>query len=136
MKRLNTVLVVSMLLLLSAGILLSGCKKKEDEPITPTFTVTAITVPLVGGGEGLQFTAVCTNTDVKLTKVTIKDPVGSSLDFNANGNTAIKNQQFDLQGAGEAYLKKLGTWNFTFVGNLSSDGTSFSVGASLAVTGK
>lgn len=136
MKRFNTILSISMLLLLSTSILLSGCKKKEDEPITPSFTVTAVSVPLQGGGEGLQFTAVCTNTDVKLTKVTVKDPLGSFIDFNANGNTAIKGQQFDLQDPNIAYVKKLGTWNFTFVGNLSSDGSSFSVGASLSVTGK
>lgn len=136
MKRFNTILMISTVLLLSTSLILSGCKKKKDEPVTPSFTVTAVTVPLAGGGEGLQFTAVCTNTDVKLTKVTVKDPVGSSIDFNANGNTFIRGQQFDLQAATEAYSKKLGTWTFTFVGNLSSDNTSFSVGASLSVTGK
>jgi hypothetical protein len=136
MKRFNSILMISILLLLSTSVILSGCKKKKDEPITPSFIVTAVTVQLQGGGEGLQFTSVCTNTDVKLTKVTVKNPLGEAIDYNANGNTAIKGQQFDLQATNTAYIKKLGTWNFTFVGNLSSDNTSFTVGASLLVSGK
>ena len=59
-------------------LLLSGsCKKDKDEdnPVAqvPVFTVTANTVQLQGGGEGLQFFAKCTNEDVKMTKVTYYD---------------------------------------------------------------
>ena len=134
MKKFNNFLALGIVLLI-AGILVSGCKK--DDPIVPSFTVTAITVQLQGGGEGLQFFGKCTNDDVKMTKVTINDPLGvQNTTFNINGNYFVKNEAFGLQDANVGYAKELGTWNFTFVGNRTADNASFSVGASLAVSGK
>ena len=134
MKRVNIILGISMLVLLSASLILSGCKKKKDEAVTPSFVVTATTVPLAGGGEGLQFYGKCTNTDVKMTKATVTDPIGSSpITYNLNGNYVVRNEVFMLEDATQAYTKAIGTWTFSFVGNLTSDGTSFSVGASLTV---
>jgi hypothetical protein len=135
MKKFKVVFKLGIVLLI-AGILFSGCKKDED-PVIPKFTVSAITVQLQGGGEGLQFFGTCTNDDVKMTKVTIYDPLNQqNITFNANGNTFVKGQAFDLQEVGTAYVKELGTWQFNFVGNRTADGVSFSESATLSVTGK
>jgi hypothetical protein len=135
MKTLNAFLTIGIVLLI-AGILFSGCKKKED-PVIPKFTVSAITVQLQGGGEGLQFFATCTNDDVRMTKATIYDPLNQqNITYNTNGNTYVKGQAFDLQDVGTAYVKELGTWTFNFVGNRTADGASFSESATLSVTGK
>jgi hypothetical protein len=135
MKKINPFYALSLFLLV-AGILLSGCKKEED-PIVPSFTVTAINVQLQGGAEGLQFFGKCTNDDVKMTKVTINDPLGvQNTTYNINGNYFVKNEAFGLQDATVGYTKELGTWSFTFVGNRTADGVSFSVSTTLSVTGK
>ena len=135
MKKINSFLAVGIVLLI-AGILFSGCKKKSD-PVIPSFTVTALTVQLQGGGEGLQFYGKCTNDDVKMTKVTIYDPLSvQNITYNINGNYYVKNEAFQLQDANVGYNKELGTWTFNFVGNRTADGASFSESASLSVSGK
>lgn len=137
MKRIKLFATVSVLVFLSMGIFLSGCKKKSTtpDPVVPSFIVTATTVTLQGGGTGLQFYAKCTNTDVKMTKVTLTDPIGANTTtYNLNGTYYVANQIFMLEDANSAYLKEIGTWSFTFVGNLTSDGTAFSVGTTLAVS--
>ena len=134
MKKINFLLLVSMFLMLTGSGVLSGCKKKSSGPTMPTFTVTATTVQIQNGGEGLQFYAKCNNTDVKLTKVTLTDPIGTNTTtYNLNGNYFVMNQVFMLEDQNSAYTKEIGTWSFSFVGNLTSDGTSFSVGATLSV---
>jgi hypothetical protein len=133
MKRINLILFVGMFLMLTGSGVLSGCKKKSS-PVVPAFSVTATTVQLQAGGEGLQFYAKCTNTDVKLTKVTITDPLGANtVTYNLNGNYYVLNQVFMLEDQNSAYTKEIGTWSFYFVGNLTSDGSSFTVGAALSV---
>ena len=135
MKKCNTLFTLGIVLLM-AGILFSGCKKKSS-PTIPSFTVTAITVQLQGGGEGLQFFGKCTNDDVKMTKVTLYDPLGvQNTTYNINGNYFVKNEAFGLQDQTVGYTKELGTWTFNFVGNRCADGASFSESASLSVTGK
>lgn len=135
MKKFNTFLSLGIVLLI-AGILFSGCKKKED-PIIPSFTVTAITVQLQGGGEGLQFFGKCTNDDVKMTKVTLYDPLSvQTTTYNINGTYFVKNEAFGLQDANVGYTKELGTWTFNFVGNRTADGASFSESTTLSVSGK
>jgi hypothetical protein len=135
MKKINSFLAVGIVLLI-AGIVFSGCKKKSD-PVIPSFTVTALTVQLQGGGEGLQFFGKCTNDDVKMTKVTIYDPLSvQNITYNINGNYYVKNEAFQLQDATVGYNKELGTWTFNFVGNRTADGASFSESASLSVAGK
>jgi len=136
MKKTNLSITIIMLVILITGVSLSGCKKKSTTPtpVVPSFVVTATTVNLQGGGEGLQFYAKCANTDVKMTKVTVTDPIGTnSLTYNLNGTYFVANQVFMLEDATSAYTKEIGTWSFVFVGNLTSDGSAFSVGATLAV---
>lgn len=134
MKKINFLLLISMFVMITGSGILSGCKKKSSGPVVPTFTVTATTVQLQGGGEGLQFYAKCTNTDVKMTKVTVTDPIATNTStYNLNGTYFVMNQVFMLEDQTSAYTKEIGTWTFSFVGNLTSDGTSFSVGASLSV---
>lgn len=136
MKRKNTLLAIG-LLLLSSVVLFSSCKKKETTTITPSFIVTATKVQLQGGGTGLQFYAKCTNTDVKMTKVTIGDPLGANtITFDLNGNYEVLNEIFMLEDATTAYTLEIGTWTFNFVGNLTSDGSSFASNTSLLVSGK
>ena len=136
MKRKNALLAIG-ILLLSTVILFSSCKKKESTAVTPSFVVSATTVQITGGGNGLEFAAKCTNTDVKMTKVTINDPLGvNNITYNLNGGYEVSNQAFALQDANTAYTDEIGTWTFSFVGNLTSDGSSFVTGASLLVSGK
>lgn len=126
--------VIGIVLMLSIG-----CKKDKDDPDSqvPLFTVTANTVMLQGGGDGLQFTAKCTNEDVKMTKVTITDPLSVQIStYELNGTSYAKNSSIPMQDENLAYTKELGTWNYTFVGNTTSDNKSFSVNATLSVTSK
>ena len=122
----------------STALLMTDCKKSTTTPpITPAFIVTSTTVTLQTGGFGLQFYAKCTNTDVKLTKVTISDPLQTgNVVYNLNSTTYVQNQIFDLQDANTAYIKQSGNWQFTFVGNRTSDGGSFAAVATVAVSGK
>ena len=131
MKKFNYLSVV-FVVVLSAGLMLSGCKKKT-ETIVPAFIVTATTVQLQTGEDGLQFFGKCTNDDVKMTKVIITDPFLQDMIFNVNGNYFVKGEAFAMQGANEAYLKQSGTWKFTFIGNRTADGASFSVAATLLI---
>jgi len=134
MKKLSPYLSVAVILLATLMIT-GGCKKKAEDPIVPAFTITATEVQLQAGGTGLQFFAKCNNDDVKMTKVTITDPMSSfNQTYNLNGTTFIKNEIFGLQGTTEAYTKEIGTWSFNFVGNRTADGTSFAVNGSLAVS--
>jgi hypothetical protein len=125
------------ILLIATVILLANCKKKDDpvpQKEDPVFTVTATTVQLQGGGDGLQFEARCTNNDVKMTKVLITDPQQSpAITYMLNNQNFLKDQDFGLQSPNEAYLKQTGTWTFIFVGNRTSDGAGFTINASLNV---
>jgi hypothetical protein len=133
MKKFTPFMVFSVFLL-AAMIFLTNCKKDEEAPIVPAFIVTATTVQLQGGGDGLQFAAKCSNDDVKMTKVMITDPIQSAaITYNLNGTYFVKNEIFALQAQDQAYLKQIGTWTFVFVGNRTSDGTSFSSNGSLTV---
>ncbi|NTW25991.1 MAG: hypothetical protein HGA37_14935, partial [Lentimicrobium sp.] len=116
-----------------------SCKKDKDttDPQVPVFTVTATTVQLQGGGEGLQFFGKCTNEDVKLTTVTNTSPIAvQSFTYELNGNSIAKNTEFSLQDEDVGFLKEPGTWNFTFEGKRTSDNESFSVNATLLITAK
>jgi hypothetical protein len=135
MKKLNLYLPVAVIMF-AAIVIISGCKKDEEEvvPTVPAFTITATEVPLQGGGTGLQFYAKCNNDDVKMTKVTITDPLSSfNQIYNFGGTIYVMNEIFGLQEAGIAYQKQIGTWRFNFVGNRTADGVAFAVDASLAV---
>jgi hypothetical protein len=126
--------LIGVLLMLSAS-----CKKDKDDPVpqVPVFTVTANTVQLQGGGEGLQFFAKCTNEDVKMTKVTYTSPTTvQTATYDFNGNSIAKNAQFSLQDDNLAQTKEPGTWNFTFEGKRTSDNENFSVTATLLITAK
>jgi hypothetical protein len=134
MKNLNTLVSVG-ILLLSIAILFTNCKDKtDDDPVVPAFSITATTVPLQGGGDGLQFDAKCTNDNVTMTKVEILDPLGPpAVTYNLNGTAFVKNEVFGLQSSQEAYYKNTGTWSFTFIGTRTGDGTDFSILTTLAV---
>jgi hypothetical protein len=139
MKKIKNIWICLFAVIGVAIMISSSCKKKDDNPApqVPVFTVTANTVQLQGGGEGLQFFAKCTNEDVKMTNVTITDPLSvQPSTYELNGNSIAKNTQFSLQDDNVAYVKETGTWNFTFVGNRTSDNQSFSVNATLLVSSK
>ncbi len=133
MKKLNQYLSFAALLLL-AIVIISGCKKKDD-PVVPAFTLTSTEVTLVGNVPGLQFFAKCNNDDVKMTKVTISNPIGSiNLTYNLNGGIFVKNEIFGLQADNTGYEKSTGAWKFNFVGNRTADGSSFAVDGSLTIS--
>ena len=116
-------------------LVLSSSCKKNDDPSVPVFTITADSVMLQGGGSGLQFFAKCTNENVKMTEVKITSPTpAQTMTYSLNGGTFNKNAEFSLQDDNTAYYKELGTWNFTFVGTLTADNSSFSVDATLSIT--
>lgn len=128
MKTRNVLLAISMLLM-STAILFSGCSKKEDpEPAPPTFVVSA-----QPQGDVLFFGAYCSTNDVRLTKVTIKDPLMNQFIYNAGGELWVKDEMIVFT---DGYNKLLGTWTFTFVGNVVSDGRAFTVVSTINVTGK
>jgi hypothetical protein len=135
MKKLTRYFSITVVLL-AALLVISSCKKDEEPaPTVPAFTITATTVQLQAGGEGLQFFAKCNNDDVKMTKVTITDPIASfTQTYNLNGTYFVKNEIFGLQATNEAYGKSIGTWTFNFVGNRTADGVAFAVNGSLAVS--
>jgi hypothetical protein len=132
MNKIKSDAIIGILFLMTL-VLFTDCKKK-DEPTIPAFTVISTTVPLQGGGNGLQFKARCTNNDVKMTKVLITAP-GDSLTYTylLNNQGFSKDQDFDLQASDEAYPKEVGTWKFIFIGNRTSDGEGFTVNGSLTV---
>ena len=134
--RNRTNLVYPAVLLLVAVLIMGSCKKDSSDPapVDPVFTVTAATVNLQGGGLGLQFTAKCTNNDVKMTHVVLTDPVTGNVTYDFSGASYIKNEAFGLQESNTAYTKNTGTWKFNFVGNRKSDGVAFAVDATLAVS--
>ena len=116
---------------MSSVILVSGCKKKEEEPIVPAFIVTSINVMLQNDVEGIQFFGKCTNDDVQMTKVILTTPFQTSFTYNLNGNYFIKGEGFDLQEVGTGYVKQTGKWTFIFSGNRTDDGSPFTVEASV-----
>ncbi len=130
MKTRNVLIMVGVLLM-SSAIFFTGCSKEEDEPLPPpdpTFVVTA-----QPQGDVLFFGAYCSTDDVNLTKVTIKDPLLNQFTYTAGGQLWVKNELITFP---DGYNKLLGTWTFTFVGNVTADGRSFSVSATISVTGK
>jgi hypothetical protein len=139
MKKRKNIWICTFAIIGVVLMLASSCKKKKDnpDPQVPVFTVTANTVQLQGGGEGLQFFAKCTNEDVKMTKVTNTSPISvRTASYDLNGNSIAKNTQFSLQEENVGWGKELGTWNFIFEGKRTSDNESFSVNATLLITSK
>jgi hypothetical protein len=139
MKNRNIILACVFAIMGVVMILSDGCKKEEDTPApqSPVFTVTFDSVQLQGGGIGLQFFGKCTNEDVKMTTVTLKTPISLHMyTYDLKGNPYSKNVSFPMQDLSTAYTKELGTWAVTFVGSRTSDNVSFSVNATIAVTGK
>ena len=135
MKKGNVFLVFG-ILLLTAAVLSSGCKKKSTA-VVPAFTITDVVVTLQSGGQGLEFYGKCNNDDVKMTKAIVSDPLGQqTTTYNLNGDIYVSNQVFAMQAANTAYVKESGTWTFTFVGNRTADGASFTVGGTLNVGAK
>jgi hypothetical protein len=131
MKKISFLTSIGIFFLVAVTFL-TNCKKEEDP--TPAFSVTSTTVQLQGGGDGLQFEARCTNTDVKMTKVLITDPKQSpALTYLLNDQNYSKDQDFGLQAVNEAYPKQTGTWTFIFIGSRTSDGAAFTINASLNV---
>jgi hypothetical protein len=112
-------------------IIIGSCKKKADDPV-PTFTITADSVNLQGGGKGLQFFAKCTNNGVTMSNVTITNPASGIIVHVFKGASYAENAIFPMQATNEAYEKKTGTWKFNLTGS-SSGGTAFAVDATLAV---
>lgn len=127
MKRIGLLLLSGMLLLSAAGVFTS-CKKKDKERDAPTFVVTA-----TPSGDELQFYFYCSTDDVKLTKLTIKDPLLNEYTYNAGGSTFLKDELYYID---EWYPKQLGTWTFTFVGNFADDNSGFNATTNMTVSGK
>jgi hypothetical protein len=138
MKKMKNIWICLLAVMGVAILFTSSCKKDDNPaPQVPVFTVTSDSVMLQGGGEGLQFFGKCTNEDVKMTKVTITSPTaGQTATYMLNGNAYNKNVQFSLQDDNTAYVKELGTWNFTFIGNRTADNAGFSVDVALSVSVK
>jgi len=128
MKTNKTLLLIGLFLLSAAVFTTSGCKKKTETPADPSFVVSAIPT-----GDNLEFIGYCSTDDVRLTKVIIRDPLLNQYTYTAGGDIWLMNEGITF---GDAYAKQLGTWRFTFVGSVVSDSRSFSVEATISVTGK
>jgi hypothetical protein len=116
---------------ISVFMLIEGCKKDKEDPV-PAFTMSADTVRLVGGAQGLQFFATCTNNGVTMSDVTITTPQDSLYLYNLNNASYSQNVRIPMQGNNQAYPKRIGTWKFRLVGT-SSGGNSFTTDATYAV---
>ena len=127
MKTRNVLFVIG-ILLASSMFLFTGCKKKTETPPDPTFVVTAIPQ-----NDVLAFIAYCSSDDIRLTKVTLKDPLQNEWVYSAGGEVWLKDEGIIIP---DTYQKQLGTWRFTFVGTVVADGRSFTVSATINVTGK
>jgi hypothetical protein len=125
---------ISGIILLAVFVIITGCKKKSDDPGVPSFTVTYSTVTLQGGGDGCQFFAKCTNQAVDMEKVTITDPANFVLTYDYSAGSFTENELFPMQENDVAYLKQAGTWNFNLVGNSTSGGAAFAVDVALTVS--
>lgn len=139
MKKLTTLWICSCAVIVIALLLSSSCKKDKDNssPQVPEFTITADTVWLQGGGDGLQFFGKCTNEDVKMNKVIVTSPLSAQTSiFELNGISVDKNTEFSFQDNNVAYYKEVGTWSFTFLGKRASDNESFSVSKTLLISYK
>jgi hypothetical protein len=143
MEKIKNNWIYSFALIGVALIILSSCKKKDDNPTptptpqVPVFTVTADSVPLQSGGEGLQFFGKCTNENVKITKVKGTSPISvQTFTYMINSNSIVKNTPFSMQDDNTAYNKELGTWNFTFEGTRTADNANFTANATLTITVK
>lgn len=135
MKKVNYLLFIGVLLF-STSIIFSGCKKKSTTPDlpTPVFIVSATTVQLQGGGDGVEFFTNCSTTDVKMTKVEILDPIHSGIvTYNLNGTYYLKGDIIALQAANTAYTKEIGTYQFTFTGIRIADNAGFTIVTTLNV---
>jgi hypothetical protein len=131
MKKIISFASIGILLIVTI-ILLTYCNKEEDLPI-PTFTVTATTVQ-TQGGDGLKFTAKCTNNNVKMAKVIITDPTQTPpFVYSLNNTKYLQDETFELQAAGDTYKKQIGTWQFQFIGNRTEDGDSFAETTTLSI---
>ena len=126
MKNCNVLLVVG-LILMSAAILFSGCKKKEDPVILPP----SITVTATYDGTTVEFNCYCVADDLNLTKVDLIDPSGStgSVPF---GELWPKNTKFWITI--DDNPQPIGKWTLTFTGTVAADGRSFSVTVTVNVT--
>ncbi len=139
MKKGNNLWICSFSVMVFLLVLSGSCKKDKDNstPQIPVFTVTANTVQLQGGGEGLQFFGKCTNEDVKMLKVINTSPISAQTSFfEFDGSSIAKNSEFSFQDEDVAYFKETGTWNFTFLGKRSSDNENFTVSTTLLITAK
>ena len=102
---------------------------------TPGFSVKYINVTIIDPNDAVQFSAQCTNTAVKITKVEILDPIHSGvITYNENGVEVAKGEYFNLQDVGTAYFKEVGRYQFTFTGTRVSDSAPFSITTSLNIT--
>ena len=130
MRKLAHFTSITALLVLSI-VLSTGCKKKKDDPV-PVFTMAYDSVSITGGGKGLQFTAICTNNDITMTKVTVKNPDTLMYIYQPIGASYGKGLVIPLQATNTAYPKKKGTWKLNLAGN-SGGGTGFAIDGSVAV---
>lgn len=131
----NSESLKSVIVFLLAGfILTAGCKKETNEPVTPEFKITSELCKLYGGGYGLQFYAMCTNTDVNLTSVSINDPITLVRVYDLQGVSYIKNLRIRLQENDMAYQEKSGTWKFKLVGTHTAAKIGFVVDETLAIS--
>jgi hypothetical protein len=121
------------IILLTGFMFVSGCKKESNDPVTPEFKITSELCKFYDGGYGLQFYAMCTNTDVNLTNVSISDPVSFLRTYDLRGVSYIKNLRVGLQENNVAYPEVSGTWKFKLVGTYTADKISFTVDKTLVI---
>ena len=88
-------------------------EEPEPEPVLAQFRVASVTITDVDGTEFLQFAARPTQT-IELSLVDIENPVGNSVQFNANNTLVAANSSIQLQDPQFGYFRVSGTWTFRF----------------------
>lgn len=101
-------------------------------PTAASFPIASQVVAFGDGSQGLVF-AVTPVENVRLVRVDIRNPLGTTATFNANNNVALGGMSFALQDPGFAYFRVSGAWSFTFIGATEPAGTAFTVAVPLNV---
>ncbi len=128
-------------LLVLAALVLSVAACDSSEPMEfgvpdPSFQVPAIPQSFSDGTAGLQFAAV-PDTDIELSSVVIRNPLGDQVTFNAGNTLVLAGTRILLQEPGFIFFRVSGTWSFTFTGiNESGAGERFSVSTTVPVAAR
>ena len=106
------------LVVFSLSIAACSSSEPEEEEVgeqPPAFSISSVQGTLSDGSAGLAFFAT-PNTEVKLIRVDVSNPVGGRVTFDPQGVVVLGGEVTPLQAGGTGYTRVSGNWSFRFVG--------------------